>query len=500
MDNWWAEEHPRVLVVGAAVFGRASGTGITLSNLFAGWPGQRLAQLYAEDREPATDVCQRFLRLDPRCAPVEYHLYRWRARTIRGTSSGVPDRSGVGGAGAGGAGVEPGSLRARMRAELRAGVEPGSLRARMRAELRAGVEPGSLRARMRAELRAFVDLSPLRVPAGARRWMREQRPQVVYATLGSIRQMRLAVLAARECGVPLVPHFMDDWPSTLYTDRQTLGVARRALLAEVREVIRHSSYGLGISEPMAREYQRRYGLAFAAFGNCVDPADFAGRPGPARPATDGAVLDLVYVGGLHLDRWRSLRRVGEALGRLAADGLRARLTVHAPAQDLDRYGERLGLPGVRLGRSLASDEVAGVLRRADVLVHVESFAEEHCHFTRYSLSTKIPQYLAAGRPVLGFGPAELASMAHLDAAGAGAVVGVDDPARLAREVARLCADPALRERLGRQGLDFAVRHHRADQVAARFAKTLARAARGPVGPAPQPRRDPAGLAPGAERG
>ncbi|MFI1196763.1 glycosyltransferase [Micromonospora sp. NPDC020750] len=459
MDSWSAEEHPRVLVVGAAVFGRASGTGITLSNLFAGWPRQRLAQLYAEDREPDTDVCQRFLRLDPRSAPVEYHLFRWRARTTRGTSAGARNGSAVVG---------------------------------------AGVEPGPLRARMRAELRAFVDLSPLRVPAGTRRWLREQRPQVVYAMLGSIRQMRLAVLAARECGAPLVPHFMDDWPTTLYTDRQTFGVARHALLAGVREVVRHSSYGLGISEPMAREYQRRYGLPFAAFGNCVDPADFADRPDPARPA--GAVLDLVYVGGLHLDRWRSLRRVGEALGRLAADGLRARLTVHAPPPDLDRYGERLGLPGVRLGRSLASDEVAAVLRRADVLVHVESFAEEHRHYTRYSLSTKIPQYLAAGRPVLGFGPAELASMAHLDAAGAGAVVGVDDPDRLARELARLCADPALRERLGRQGLDFAVRHHRADQVAARFAETLARAARRPVGPAPeQPRRDPAGLTPGAER-
>ncbi|MGW1060274.1 glycosyltransferase family protein [Micromonospora rubida] len=460
MDNWSAEEHPRVLVVGAAVFGRASGTGITLSNLFAGWPRQRLAQLYAEDQEPDTDVCQQFLRLDPRSAPVEYHLFRWRARTTRGTWSGARTGSAAGG--------------------LRAGGPSG-----------AGVELGPLRARMRAELRAFVDLSPLRVPADARRWLREQRPQVVYATLGSIRQMRLAVLAARECGVPLVPHFMDDWPTTLYTDRQTFGVARRALLAGVREVVRHSSYGLGISEPMAREYQRRYGLSFAAFGNCVDPADFADRPGPVRPAADGAVLDLVYVGGLHLDRWRSLRRVGEAVGRLAAEGLRARLTVHAPPQDLARYGERLGLPGVRLGRSLASDEVAVVLRRADVLVHVESFAEEHRHYTRYSLSTKIPQYLAAGRPVLGFGPAELASMAHLDAAGAGAVVGVDDPARLAREVARLCGDPALRERLGRQGLDFAVRHHRADQVAARFAETLARAARRPVGPAPEPRRDPA---------
>ncbi|MEV6815837.1 glycosyl transferase family 1, partial [Micromonospora sp. NPDC051296] len=313
-----------------------------------------------------------------------------------------------------------------------------------------------------------------------RDWVRAQRPEVVYATLGSIRMMRLAVAVARECRVPLVPHFMDDWPSTMYAGGQMLGLARLAVRAELRAVLRHSSYGLGISGPMAREYERRYRLPFAAFGNCVERTDFAE---PAPGGRGRTPIELVYVGGLHLERWRSLRRVGEALGGLAGAAPPARLTVHTPAHDAARYADRFrDLPAVRLGRSLDSNEVAAVLHGADVLVHVESFAEDTRAYTRYSLSTKIPQYLAAGRPVLGFGPAELASMVHLTEAGAGLVVGVDDMTALTRELARLCRDGHLRDRLGRQGSAFAVRHHRADQVSVRLAEVLREAARRPVTP------------------
>jgi glycosyltransferase involved in cell wall biosynthesis len=441
-----------VLIVSTAVLDRCTGTGITLSNLFAGWPPDRLAQLYLEDRTPGPEIGGSFSRLAPRNAPVEYHTSQLWKRIRR-----YP----AGGSAAGVGAPQP-------------AVEP---------------LPGPLRTRVRAQLRAFFDLSPIRVPADVRGWMRAQRPQVVYATLGSIRMMRLAVAAAQECRVPLVPHFMDDWPSTLYAQGQVLGLPRRAVRAGVREVLRHSSYGMGISEPMAREYERRYRLPFAAFGNCVDAAEFAVPDAPPETDRDRSVIELVYVGGLHLDRWRSLRRVCEAISRLVAQGVPVRLTVHAPAADLARYGDTFAaLPAVRLGGSLDSAEVGAVLRRSDVLVHVESFAAEHRRYTRYSLSTKIPQYLAAGRPVLGFGPAELASMAHIDVARGGVVVGVDEPTALTAELSRLCADPALGDRLGRQGLAYAVRHHRADQVSARFAEVLREAAARPAGAPPAPRR------------
>ncbi|MEU7757012.1 glycosyl transferase family 1 [Micromonospora sp. NPDC049171] len=456
-----ADEYPRVLVVSAAVFDRSTGTGITLSNLFTGWPGDRLAQLYAEDRAPGPDAVGRFARFAPRNAPVEYHLFRQWER-VRGPVRALVKGSAGPGSAAGSAGSGSAAGPAR---------DPG---------------PGPVRARLRTQLRAFVDLSPVRIPDDVRRWLRAQRPDVIYTTLGSIRMMRLAVAAAQECRVPLVPHFMDDWPTTLYTDGQVLGLPRLAVRAGFRDVLRHSSYGMGISVAMAREFERRYRLPFAAFGNCVDAADFADpdRCAPESPA--GAPVELVYVGGLHLDRWRSLRRVGEAVARLVAQGTPARLTVHAPATDLARYaGAFTGLPAVHLGRSLTSDEVAGVLRRSDVLVHVESFAAEHRRYTRYSLSTKIPQYLASGRPVFGFGPAELASMAHLAAADAGPVVGSDDPGALVDALTPLCVDAGLRARLGRRGLAYAVRHHRTDQVAARFAEVLREAGGRPSAAVPR---------------
>ncbi|MEU5944851.1 glycosyl transferase family 1 [Micromonospora sp. NPDC047465] len=455
MSRLLPEEYPRVLVVGGAAFSRTSGTGITLSNLFAGWPRDRLAQLYTEDREPTTDVCASFAHVGQEIAPVEHHLIRlrrWTQRSERVTATGG---------------------------------------ARANGTVRMDQDPGPVRAWLRKELTAFFDLTPIRPPAHLRDWVRAQQPQVVYATLGSIRMMRLALMAARECDVPLVPHFMDDWATTLYAQGQVLGLPRQAVRRELRAVLRQSSYGLGISGPMAREYERRYRLPFAAFGNCVDAEDFAvpGHPVPPRP--DGAAIELVYVGGLHLGRWRSLRRIGEAMDQLAGEGVAARLTVHMPQQDVARYGGHLAdLAAVRLGRSLSSTEVAAVLRGADVLVHVESFAEDNRAYTRYSLSTKIPQYLAAGRPVLGFGPVELASMAHLREADAGVVVGVDDPVTLSRELARLCQEAGLRERLGRQGLAFAVRHHRSDQVALRLAEVLGEAARRSIGPPSAPRAEP----------
>jgi hypothetical protein len=47
---------------------------------------------------------------------------------------------------------------------------------------------------------------------------------------------------------------------------------------------------------------------------------------------------------------------------------------------------------------------------ADILLHVESDDEFSKSITRLSISTKIPEYLAVGRPVLAFGPSEVASM------------------------------------------------------------------------------------------
>jgi glycosyltransferase involved in cell wall biosynthesis len=178
-----------------------------------------------------------------------------------------------------------------------------------------------------------------------------------------------------------------------------------------------------------------------------------------------------------LDRWKSLQKIAIALEEINLSGSPARLTIYSPAEDLARYRNAFaGQRTVQLGGSLTSGEVPAVLRDADILIHVESFAEETRRYTRYSLSTKIPQYLAAGRPILGYGPAEVASMEHIRSTEAGIVVGVEDTAMLVDQLMSLCFDGALRERLAHNGLAYARQHHRKEQVAARFAAVLREAA------------------------
>jgi glycosyltransferase involved in cell wall biosynthesis len=165
------------------------------------------------------------------------------------------------------------------------------------------------------------------------------------------------------------------------------------------------------------------------------------------------------------------------LERVNVAGARARLSIYAPAHELARHAATFaGRPEVRLAGTLASEDVPRALRDADILVHVESFRPEIRRYIRYSVSTKIPQYLAAGRPVLGVGPAEVASMAHIRSARAGIVVGADDPDALVGPLTRLCRDPELRGRLARDGLAFASHQHRRTEVAARFAAALRDAA------------------------
>ncbi|MFC4089690.1 glycosyltransferase [Micromonospora sicca] len=429
---------PRVLVVGHMPFDRSTGTTITLSNLFHGWPKDRLAQVYTASTEPSTEVCEKFLHFPPRehYLPPQYYALRmlgWNGST---PLQGIPAIAAV-----------------REAADRRRAV-----------------------AAVYAHLVALADLSPLHVPPRVVRWLRDYQPDVVYSMLGSVRLTRLAFRAAEVCGVPLVPHFTDDWPAMLYPHGELGGIAERALRSAVRKLIRLAPAGMAISEPMAEEYQRRYGIPFEIFANSVD-ADFFATPQPQPVGRDRPVTNLVYVGALHLDRWRSLLNIAASAEAISAAANPVRLTMHCPAEDVERYRRAFaGHPQVHFGRSLASHEVSDALAAADILVHVESFAEDTRRYTRYSVSTKIPQYLAAGRPIFGHGPAELASMAYIRSARAGVVVGVQDPDLVTEQLWKLCLDTSSWHEFGRNGRTHAERHHRRERVAARFADVLRKAA------------------------
>jgi glycosyltransferase involved in cell wall biosynthesis len=303
-------------------------------------------------------------------------------------------------------------------------------------------------------------------------------PQIIYTMLGANTVLRLVRDVHARCGVPIVPHIMDDWPSTLYRSSIFRPILRPRMKAGWRMVLAHAPLKLTIGQDMADEYSRRYGGTFTPFMNAVEPEFLVRSPTLVEARR---TVRVTYVGGLHLGRWQSLLDIGAALEALQSEGHDAELLIYTQPR-FESEAKRLSLPGViRVVGSLAPSDVPAVLRSADILVHVESFNSRARKYARYSISTKIPECMGASRPVLAYGPDELASIRYVSNSGAGVSVGRRDRKELIQALRTLLDSAALREELGGRGLEVASRYHHAEGQREQLRSMLAAIATKEVG-------------------
>lgn len=320
-------------------------------------------------------------------------------------------------------------------------------------------------------LGACGDIAPLRLPVALLDWVEEFKPDVIYSVLGSVRMMNVVLQLSKRFALPIVPHFMDDWPTTAYTESLVLSLPRFILGKKLNSVLSRSKFGLTICADMAEEFSRRYGKRFDYFMNCVE---IPGQNEINLGRRDG-LLKFGFVGGLHLNRWRSLVWIARALQELKDEGSKVSFEIYAPRRDLASYGylfEEYSV--VSKMTSISVDDVSKTLSSLDVLIHVESFLELDSRYTRLSISTKIPQYMSVGRPILAVGPETLSSMRYVKRTGAGLVVNSEgNMPELLDAVKSLIDSPSLRANLADVGKKVAYECHDAAKERIRFSETLA---------------------------
>lgn len=409
--------YPKVLIISVDPFNRSNGSGITLSNLFEGWDKNNLAQIYMADQSPSNDVCVKCYKLKPQVAFFDYYLRK--------------------------------SLALFSKPESEIAISPSAVVQNSSSK--------NLKSQIHLNLRAIADLSPLFIPDELFKWIEEFNPDIIYCALGSARMINLTNEIAERIGKPVVPHFMDDWPTTLYTQNELAGLARKMFNKVFNKVLSNSNGGLCISEQMAEEYHKRYKLHFEPFVNCVEDTLFS------LPKTDDFINDkivLMYVGGLHLNRWQSILDISKAVEKLNEVNKNIVLKIYCPLKDAELYSKYfIKNEATKFEGSLDSSQVSGVLRNATILLHVESFDENYAEYTKFSLSTKIPQYMAAGKPILGYGPHILASMQHIEKTNSGKIVFEKNMEKLVEVIRSLIENKDLLFKYAIEGFSYAESFH-----------------------------------------
>jgi hypothetical protein len=435
-------DYPKILVVDAMPFTRISNSGIMKTNLFKGWPADRLAQIDYSNTKPDFDVCRRYWALS------KWEILKGLVGLAGNAEIPLPERA----AGGPGTAEDPFAYERRPRIERTLSILPGSVR------LLLG----------EAVFRLPSLLSP-----PLRKWIDDFHPDLVFSMMANTPMLRTAVEISRWRKIPILPYFTDDWIMTLYKGRVFGRGLRRGLMFWFNQCLERAPVCITICDAMNEEYSRRYRVACETFMNLVD---LAGGEGP-RPKPDPAEFArLVFLGSLEPGRWRSLRAIGEALADLRSEGFDGELSIYAFPADIKKYGSSLTLePVMRIAGTASFDRVPALQREADILVHVESFEAAVREYTKFSLSTKIPQYMLSGTCIFGYGPGEVASMRYLADSGAGITVGREDPGLLRAALKGLLTNGDLRRRTAGRAWAVAVERNGAEGQRRRFRETVIRA-------------------------
>lgn len=253
----------------------------------------------------------------------------------------------------------------------------------------------------------------------------------------------------RQTGVRLVTHLMDDWPARLTRTRPGVAaVAHRLLTATLTA----SDDRLAISQPMADHYQTEVGLPFRVAHNGVETvATTRAAHLPNDP------LRIGYSGGAAVDQSATaIDDAVRAVELLVERGLRVQLDLALSPRHVDEVRRRTAnSSAVHVLDFVERPEHERRLRSADVLLMAFNFDPTSVELLRLSMANKVGDYLAARRPIVVYGPKELATVASARSLGWGHVVDQHGPHRLADGLAEVLGNAAVQRELMAGGAEAA---------------------------------------------
>lgn len=261
---------------------------------------------------------------------------------------------------------------------------------------------------------------------------------------------------------PYLVWIVDDWPAAF---AEADPVAAAEFDAGFRSMLDGAQRCMSIDEQMSQVFAQRYGKEFIPVANGVNPADWPAitvreNPDPFRIRYAGSLAENMTMG--------TLRLFGQAVDRLAKQGRPILFEVKTRAMWRDSaLAAFAGIDHVRnVTGEWTAEEYRAWLREADALVIAYNFDETSSTYVQHSRANKLPEYLASGVPVIGVGPANFATIGHLEENECGLTVTENSVVKIAAAIDQLIDSLEQRRTFAEKGREVAFsRFNVADQRA-----------------------------------
>ena len=232
-------------------------------------------------------------------------------------------------------------------------------------------------------------------------WIETVKPDYIYTSVSDYAFAKLILLLMNKYpNIKFVVHLYDDW--TLPSYKILYGRLFHKLCENrLKQIISRAYKCLAISDYMAIDYTKRYGKTFIWLPNPIQLPDLqAGRK---------KTNSIVFMGKIIMHNYEAILNMVKAVERLNRNN---NIDITFQVFSTYNYFEADDLakkyPCSHFYPWVAHEDVMNILQNSAILYLPITANKETRKFTKYSMSTKIPEYMSSGTPILYCGPKEIA--------------------------------------------------------------------------------------------
>ena len=407
------ESYPKILVVTPTRFNLKAGGGVTMGNLFRGWPKEKIAQVYStEFIKPDTTVCEKYIT---------------------------------------------GRFDLSKKTPLNSKYLDDFLNSK--------------------DNKFFLKSNSIDISDIVKRIKNVFKPEVIYtdARDNPPYYLWLGRILAKEFNIPYVVHVMDDWPNRFSLNNNNVLdnlIHKTNFTQELKNLFSDSSLNICISPEMCTEYEARYGHKFIPFHNTIDLEDWIHNE--KFYDQEDETFTITYIGAVTDDKELfSLIDIKNAVIELNEQGYDCQFNIYTADPWKENaikhltWKDKIGYAGF-----LKKEDLPLTLTQSDLLVLPINFDENSLSYIGLSIQTKVPEYMASGTPSLVYAPSISPNSRYAREEGWGLTVEKQDHDLLVQTIKELIQNEELRQRLGTKGRALAQKNHDATKVRESFKNSI----------------------------
>ena len=302
-------------------------------------------------------------------------------------------------------------------------------------------------------------------------WLSEFQPDILYIQATNRETVIFARQLAGYLQKPSVIHFMDDWPSTISNKGIFKHYWEKRIDKELKQLLENVDLHISISNAMSEEYSKRYNKKFIAFHNPIDLEAWLPFT-KTNFVINEEQINILYSGRIGIGIAVSIIEVASAVDILNNEGMNIKLLIQTPTEEQNILNKLKKYKCVLINPLVEYSRLPEIFSSADILLLANDFDKQGINYLKFSMPTKASEYMISGTPILVYAPEDATVLRTLKQSECSYCLSKKGKTEIMRAIRFLINNEEFRKKISRNSVNYAKQIFDADKMRSNFQNLL----------------------------